>query len=155
MTGKNWKLTMATLLLWVATPAMGHEGHDAPGALPAPPHGGKVAEAAHTAKHEGGAEERELFAEAKLQGSLLKLYALGLEAENTKVWKALAPSASLTVTEAKIEMPRSKKAVPVTFKAVTDGWEAEVGTLKERRVILHATFLDGKEKKLTKVQLEK
>lgn len=155
MKQSNWKVLLAVALCCASAQALAHEGHDSPGALPAPPHGGKISEAAHSGKHEGGAEEMELFVEAKLQGTTLKLYALGLDPTNTKTWKALNPSEKLSVTEAKVEMPRSKKIIPVALKAGADSWEAEIGSVKERRIFVHATFVDGKEKKQTKIQLEK
>jgi hypothetical protein len=149
------KASLLAVSLLLVVPAYAHEGHDSPGALPAPPNGGKVAEASHSAAHEGGAEERELFAEAKLQGSLLRIYALGLDAKNTKVWMPLPPSAALTLTDVKVEMPRAKKTNAVSVHATAGGWEGDIGAIKDRRIVVVATFLDGKEKKQAKIQLEK
>ena len=152
---KCTKLFLAALACLALNTAQAHEGHDSPGALPPPPNGGKVAEASHSTAHKGGAEERELFAEAKLEGSKLKLFAMGLDPTNTKVWQALVPSDKLSVAEAKIEFPRAKKAVPLNLKATAMGWEADLGSIKEHRLIVNATFMDNGEKKQTKIQLEK
>jgi hypothetical protein len=145
-------LNFAFLLLSI--PALAHEGHDSPGALPAPPNGGKVAEAEHASAHKGE-ESIELFAEAKIQGTKISVFALGLDPKNPKVWKPIAPSSNLVLTDVKVELPRSKKTIVVPIKAEGAKWQGEVGAVKERRLIVLATFMDGAEKKVARVQLEK
>lgn len=152
---KNIALLLLFHFCLSAGPAYAHEGHDSPGALPPPPNGGKMAEASHAGAHAGGAEERELFIEAKLQGSKVLLFAQGLSATNTKVWQALSPGPELKVIEAKIELPRAKRSLPVTLKVNGKGWEGDLSSVKEHRLIVVVDILDGKEKKTAKVQLEK
>jgi len=145
------------VLSFMSVTAIAGDGHDhsAPGAIPPAPNGGKIAEAAHSGAHQGGAEGMELFAEAKLQGSVLKIYALGLDPNNAKVWKILTPGPKLSLSEVTMEYPRSKKTEKVEVKATAGGWEANIGTPKDHRMMMLATFQDGAEKKQAKIQLEK
>jgi hypothetical protein len=132
--------------------AKAHEGHDTPGALPPPPNGGKLAEAAHSVAHSGGAVEAEIFLEGKLEGSKLKIFAHALKDSS---FETLKPSANLVMKELKIEAPRAKKTTSLVAKAASGFWEAEIGQQKERRLIVHISLLDGKETKTAKIQIER
>lgn len=167
-----------------------HEGHDMPGSLPPPPHGGRVGEAAHPEKHdhehddedsdehknhegeqkddkhsdgehkkdqekEAPHEEAELFIEAKLDGTLLKIYPLSLEPKNNKVFKLLQPSSKLEIIELKIEMPRSKQSKVLKAKAENGLWTAEIGFVKDKRILVFTTLSQDNEKKTAKIQIER
>ncbi len=149
---KSFILLIATMGLLSST-GSAHEGHDTPGALPPPPNGGKLAEAAHEGGHAHGAkEEAEIFVEAKLDGKKLKVFAHALEGST---FKTLSPSASLSLSEVKIEQPRSKKTTVVPVKASGNYWEADIGQVSDRRILVYASLMDGKEKKTAKIQIEK
>ena len=149
------KLTLLAFALMGAM-ANAHEGHETPGALPPPPNGGKMAEAAHaSANHHDGKPEAELFIEAKLEGTKLKLFPHALGPTDMNAFKALKPGAGLTLTELKMELPRSKKTT-VLKPAQKDGfWESEIGQVSERRLMIWATVMEGPEKKTAKIQIEK
>ncbi len=162
------KNALGILILGASLRSLAHEGHDTPGALPPPPHGGRVAEASHSEDHhedheeEGNheahkdeKEEVELFLEAKLEGTKLKIYPLALEASRSKVFKLLKPSPTLRLSDLKIELPRSKRAFSLKVTSATDFWEAQTGDFKDKRLFVHATLLDDEGKKVAKIQVEK
>ncbi len=148
-----------------------HEGHDMPGALPPPPHGGRVAQAAEVGehdheseaseKHEGEGkpahahtEEAELFMEAKLSGEDFTVYALELK-EGSKTFKSIGPSQELAVAEVKIEFPRSKRTVATSLTVDGDHWVGKVQMNKDRRFIAHIKMIQKNEEKISKIQIEK
>lgn len=158
---------------FIAVNSTAHEGHETPGALPPPPNGGRIAEAAHAeeaghkehtdeekghdhkegeAEHE---EEPELFIEAKLDGTKLKIYAHSLEADNTMVFKSLTPGPKLVLMQVKVELPRSKKSFVVSGVVSGDHWEVETGKTKDKRLLVYPTIKDGLEQKTARIQIEK
>lgn len=149
------KLTLLAFALMAAM-ANAHQGHDTPGALPPPPNGGRMAEAAHTGgDHHGGKPEAELYLEAKLEGTKLKLFPHALGPTDMNAFKALKPGAGLTLTELKMELPRSKKTTILKSSQKDGFWESEIGQLSERRLMIWATVMEGSEKKTAKIQIEK
>lgn len=149
------KLTALAFAL-IGTIANAHEGHDTPGALPPPPNGGKMAEAAHAGTdHHNGKPEAELFIEAKLEGTTLKIFPHALGPTDMNAFKALRPGAGLTLTELKMELPRSKKTTVLKSSQKDGFWESEIGQVSDRRLLILATLMDGSEKKTVKIQIEK
>jgi hypothetical protein len=157
-------------VLALSPSSFAHEGHDSPGALPPPPNGGRIGAAenpVHKEKeehehkegegeeHEDEKEEAELFLEAKLEGTLLKIYPHLLEPERSMVFKSLKPSANLKMEEVKIELPRSKKTYVVGFKVNDDHWEADTGKVKDRRLLIFPTVSEAGTRKTTRIQIEK
>ena len=160
------------LLLAFSLSSSAHEGHDSPGALPPPPNGGRIGAAenpahkekeAHEHEHEEGEGkdheeekvEAELFLEAKLEGTLLKIFPHQLEPERSMVFKSLKPSANLKMEEVKIELPRSRKTYVVPFKVNDDRWEASTGVVKDRRLLIFPTVSEAGTRKTTRIQIEK
>lgn len=140
--------------------AFAHEGHETPGALPPAPHGGKVGAAeCDPSMKDHSKEKYEVFLEAKVVGSVLNIYPLGLGGDSTKVFKTLKPSDTLKISELKIEFPRSKKTLNVPAKTLEDRWEVALENATERRFLVHAKVLDNhggnSETKTAKIQVER
>lgn len=142
------------LSIMVGAWAYGHEGHDIPGSLPPAPHGGKVAEVEHevepTAK-----DAQDYYLEAKLEGNQIKIYPLVLDNKNKKIFKAVSPSTDLQMTELKLEMPRAKQAKSLVIKTEGTYWVADVGEIKERRILVHSSISDKNLKATAKIQIER
>lgn len=152
------KQTFVTVLLAgiIGASASAHEGHESPGALPLAPNGGKIAEAAHAgADQHHGKGEAEIFIEAKLEGTKLKLYAHALGPADQTVFKSLKPGANLSFVEVKMELPRTKKTTILKVAAKEGFWESELGSVAERRLLILATVMDGAEKKTARIQIER
>jgi hypothetical protein len=165
--------------------AFAHEGHDMPGALPPPPHGGRVAQAAeieaddHKGEedHKGEAHDHEGEAKEDHKGEGKAAHAHGpdeaelfIEAklsgdelsiyalelkEGSKTFKSISPSAELTIKEVEVEFPRSKRAEAPTAQVNGDHWATKVQMNKDRRFIAHVKMIQKGEEKLAKIQIEK
>ncbi len=148
------KQAFLTAIVFLACNAGAHEG-DSPGALPAPPNGGKIAEAIIPGSTSDAEGVLELYLEAKIDGTKIKIYPLNRDPKNPKVFIAAKPSPQLVLSELKVEQPRSKKTATINPIASTNFWESDIGAVSDRRLIVHATIVDGKEKKVSKIQLER
>lgn len=133
------KLTLLAFALTGAI-ATAHEGHETPGALPPAPNGGRMAEAAHAATdHHEGKPEAELFIEAKLEGTKLKLFPHALGPTDMNAFKALKPGTGLTLTELKMELRISELAKKIARKAGC-GWALEKFSRKRRNTFSTSTI---------------
>ena len=85
----------------------------------------------------------------------MRVSALGIDPKDPKVWQLLVPGPMLSVIEAKVELPRSKKILPLTLRATKGEWVGEIADLKAYRLFVVVTFMDGGEKKRAKIQIER
>jgi len=149
------------LALCSAARIVGHEGHEIPGALPPPPHGGRVEEVADVVPHRAAAgkiesgdhEEPELYFEALYRDKKIHLYPLARTAKEPSRFRELATS-SLEGVRAKIEFPRAKRFETVKLTPVPGGYEAAFDAKKARRFIVHVDFQHETEAKTVKIQIE-
>jgi hypothetical protein len=143
-----------------------HEGHDAPGALPPPPHGGRVKLASdlaghedHDEKKEPGAkehaheEEPEIFIEVVYKEKKLFIYPMVLPEKDPSSFSEL-PISDLKELSSRIEFPRQKRFEPIQIRAKANSWEADFDAKKAHRFIVHLSFNYKGEEKQTKIQIE-
>lgn len=99
-------VTILTGILLTALPSFGHEGHDAPGALPTAPHGGKVKEAMARA---GKKSASELFFEVVQEGKKLIVYPIVLTEDGKDF--VPAPKTEVGKIAARVKFSKGEKKV--------------------------------------------
>ncbi len=107
-------------------------------------------------------EESELFFEGAYdaKSSLLEIYPLTIDPKNPKEFVQKLASKDFTDLNVKIEFPRSRKFEAIKVEIVNDKqkgerWTGKVPLNKDIRFFVHIEAVEGGEKKLAKIHLEK
>ena len=150
--------TILSFLFFVlaSSSLMGHEGHDVPGSLPLPPHGGKITEAEHAEAQKGHkhGEGDELFFEAVYSNRQIKVYPLLLKSSDATRFAKMNPAKELKDVSLSVEFPRKKKSEPLQAEMKADGLVASFNPKGSHRFILNIKSTFANEKLIAKIQLE-
>lgn len=169
------KILLQTIALgFLVTTVWAHDGdHNAPGAIPFAPHGGKAVEASgpeseheheeekeEEHEHEKGEPSLEFFFEATYRNGQLSVYPLALDESNPKEFILSRAEGTISNLRVTIEFPRSKKSEAIAMKLlvdekVGDHWVGDVPANKDIRFFanIQANW-NGIERK-SRIHLEK
>lgn len=137
-------------LLSMETLVQAHGDHSAPGALPPPFFGGRLAEAKGPTDTASG----ELFFEAVYKDKKISVYPLLIEPKNLKVFKPLSAKDFLP-TEISLTNPRTKKVEKFTPIANDKALEVNFDMKDAKRVVLQMAVNHDGMKKVLEMQIEK
>lgn len=177
---KSLMTSIACFFLWNGV-GLAHEGHGIPGALPAAPHGGVVAESKeleershrdeHGAEkkapglshseneaagggHKHGENERELFFEAIYKDKNVRVYPLTF-GKNTSTFVALSPLKDIKNAAIEVELPRAKIVQAIKPRITEEAFEFPFDLKKANRFIVHVSAEFDGEKRTSKLQIER
>ena len=148
-----WGFGAAVLALSGATTAFAHEGHDAPGALPPSPNGGRVKEAEHKEAHAGKEAEDELFFEASFKAGQIHVWGLVLPSKDRSAFQSV-PTNQFSKIEAFVENPRKKSKEALTLKPDGNGFVANYRSAASGRFLLKVAAFHQNDRKEATIQLE-
>lgn len=145
-----------TVAIFSVKPSYGHEGHDAPGALPPAPNGGRVEEAHHKVEHSEHGEEKEdeFFFEAFYKDKTLKIFPLVLPEKDPSVFRPVSPK-ELTKVSVRVEFPRSKRVEIIETQISGESFTGKIDPQKANRFIVYISAFHNNELKEAAIQLEK
>ncbi|MEZ4750376.1 MAG: hypothetical protein R3B54_07045 [Bdellovibrionota bacterium] len=149
------RMIVAVTFVVLNTASYAHEGHDTPGVLPLPLHGGKLGEATHSGGHNHEGKEKELFFEVVFKGKEVRLFPLILTGKENDSFESLSPKRDLKDITVTAEFPRSKRSESLKLDVGDEQILAAVDPGREYRFFVNVSALHKGEKKTAKIQVER